>query len=84
MKSILSAAVVLAGDGDGGGFIHAILFLIVAGIILGILLWIVSIIPLIPAIFKQVITWVIYLVAALILINFLLSLVGHPLFVLNG
>ena len=76
IESMQLAAVVSIGE--SGGFIHAILFLIIAGIILGILLWLVSIIPLIPAIFKQVITWIIYLVAALILINFLLSLIGHP------
>lgn len=75
MNQMLSAILIA---GSGGGFIHAILFLIIAGIILGILLWLVSVIPLIPAIFKQVLTWVIYLIAALILINFLLSLVGHP------
>src|ERR1017187_5081429 len=79
MNPMLSAVLFASNNGgdSGGGFIHAVLFLIIAGIILGILLWLVSVIPLIPAIFKQVLTWIIYLVAALILINFLLSLIGH-------
>ena len=71
----LLSSIVFAGGGD---FIHAIIYLVVIGIILGILLWIVSIIPLIPGVMKQVLTWLIYLIAALVLINFLLGLIGHP------
>lgn len=75
MNTILADAVVVSGGSNS--FIHAILFLIIVGIIIGILLWVISAIPLIPGIIKQVLTWVLYLVAAIILINFLLSLVGH-------
>lgn len=81
MHNLLADAVVIAGN--GGDFIHAILWLVVVGLILGILLWIVSIIPLIPSVIKLVLTWVIYLVAAIVLINFLLGLVGHPLIVMH-
>lgn len=80
MKSLLSAVII---SGGSGGFIHAILFLVIAAIILGIVLWLISLAPFIPAPFKTVLTWVVYLFAALILINFLLGLTGHPLFVLD-
>jgi hypothetical protein len=69
------AEVVIA---SGGGLIHQFLFLVVVGIIIGILIWLVGIIPIIPAIFKQVLTWILYLIAAIVLINFLLGIVGHP------
>jgi len=71
----LLSAVVLSGGG-GGDFIHAILVLIVVGVILGALLWLVSIAPFIPDLFKKVITWVIYFCAFIIAVNFLLGLVG--------
>jgi hypothetical protein len=71
------------GEGGGGGIIQSLLFLIVVGIVLGIILWLIDAAPFIPALFKQIIKYVIYVVAAVILINFLLSIVGHPLFLYN-
>lgn len=80
MNSILSEIMVA---GDHSDIIHGILFLVVVGIVLGIIIWLVGIAPFIPAIFKQIITWLCYGAGALILINFLLGIVGHPIFVLN-
>lgn len=76
----LFSAVILTDGGGGGDFIHALLVLIIVELVLGIFLWLVSIVPLIPAFIKQVITWLIYGLMALVLINFLLALIGHPLF----
>jgi hypothetical protein len=71
------SAVVLTSGGGGSDFIHAILVLIIVGVILGALIWLVSIAPFIPDLFKKVITWVIYFCAFIIAVNFLLGLVGH-------
>jgi hypothetical protein len=73
----LLAAFVYAGNGND--MIHSLLFLIVVGIVLGIIYYLVTIAPFLPAIFKQVLGWLIILFGALILINVLLGLVGHPL-----
>jgi hypothetical protein len=73
MQPLLAAAIA------GNDFVHGLIYMIVIGIILGLLLWLVSVIPLIPPIVKQVLTWLIYLVAVLVLVNFLLGLTGHPL-----
>jgi hypothetical protein len=89
MSTIISTVVLFGSHDDGtsavggGGIIRSLLFLIVVGIILGVILWLVDAAPFIPAIFKEVIKWVIYVTAAVILINFLLSIVGHPLFLYN-
>jgi hypothetical protein len=85
--SALLSTFVLFGNHDGtavvsgGGLIQGLIFLVVVGIILGIILWLVDKAPFIPALFKQIITWIVYVVAAIILINFLLGLTGHPIFV---
>lgn len=70
------STVVFAG-GSSGGFVQGIIFLFVVVIILGLLLWLVSIAPFIPALFKQVLSFIIYFVAVLVLINFLLGLCNH-------
>lgn len=67
----------------GGDLIHGLLFLIIIGIVLGIIYYVVTIAPFIPELFKKVIGWIIILVGALILINWLLSLIGHPLITMN-
>ena len=79
MNTLLSV-VVFAGGGD---LIHALLFLVIIGIVLGIIYYLVTIAPFLPAIFKQVLGWLIILVGAIILINFLLSLVGHPIIAIH-
>src|ERR1700750_606340 len=53
--------------------VMGILTLIIVGIILWLLLWLVGKSP-IPDPFKSVLTWVLYVVGVLVLINFLLSL----------
>jgi uncharacterized membrane protein YjjP (DUF1212 family) len=63
----------------GGDLIHTLLFLVVVGIVLGIIYYLVTIAPFLPDIFKKVLGWLIILFGALILINVLLGLVGHPI-----
>ena len=64
---------------NGNDAVHALLFLVIVGIVLGIIYYLVTIAPFLPDIFKRVLTWLIILFGALILINVLLGLVGHPL-----
>ncbi len=71
MNTFLTIAV------SGSGLIQAIVYLLIAGLILGLLLWLVRKSP-VPEPFRSVITWVIYLVAVLYLINWLLTLIGRP------
>lgn len=73
MNFLLLAAI------NGTDAIHQLLVLLIIGIVLGIILWLVNIAPFIPAPFKQVLQWLIYGIGALIVINFLLGLVGHPM-----
>lgn len=73
MNSIILAAI------DGTFAIKQLLVLIVVGIILGLLHYLVGLAPFIPAIFKTILQWLIILVGVLVLINFLLALIGHPL-----
>ena len=73
----LAALVVLSGG--SGGLIHTLLFLIVIGIVLGIVYYLVQIAPFLPTIFKQILLWIIIVFGAFILIDALLSLVGYPL-----
>lgn len=76
MSHILSAVV---SSGNLNGALHDLLVLVVVGIVLGIIYYLVSIAPFIIGIFKTVLLWLIIGFGALILINFLLSLVGHPI-----
>lgn len=80
MKSIIGAVVIAGGGGDA---IHLLLFLLIVGIVLGIVYYLINLAPFLPPIFKQVLLWLIILFGALILINTLLSLVGHPIWVIN-
>jgi hypothetical protein len=77
MNHLLSAAVFVSGGSDG--LIHSLLVLIIVGVVLGLLYYLVQIAPFIPAIFKQILGWLIILFGVLILINVLLGLIGHPL-----
>jgi NADH:ubiquinone oxidoreductase subunit 6 (subunit J) len=62
---------------SGSGLVNSLIYLLIAGIILGLVLWLVGKSP-VPEPFKSVITWIVYVVAVLILINFLLGLIGRP------
>lgn len=64
---------------SGGDAIKQLLYVLVVGIVLGILWYLVGIAPFVPDLFKKVLQWLIILVGALFLINVLLSLIGHPL-----
>lgn len=70
--------ILLLASADGSGLIQGLLFLIVIGFILGVVLYFLPKTPM-PEMFVTVITWVIYLVAFIILINFLLGLIGYGL-----
>ena len=76
------STIVVAG-GNGGDILRSLFFLLIIGIVLGILYWLVNAAPFINAMFKQVLGWLIIGFGALILINALLGLVGHPLVAWN-
>lgn len=63
--------------------VDLVVALIVIGLILGILLFLVNRAPFIPPEWKTGIVYVIYFVAAIIIINFLLGLAGYPLITLR-
>lgn len=64
---------------SGDNLIHALLFMLVVGIVLGIIWWLIQQAPFLNALFKQVLSYIVLFIGALVVINFLLSLVGHPL-----
>ncbi len=68
---------------SGNSLVNAIVYLLIMGIVFGILLWIVKISP-IPDPFKKVVVWVIYLVGALFLINWLLGFTGNSFIDFGG
>lgn len=79
MNTMLSA-VLFASNNGGGDLIHGLLYLVIIGVVLGIIYWLINAAPFLPEIFKKVLGWLIIVIGALIIINFLLSIVGHPLF----
>lgn len=62
---------------SGRDLIESIIFLIIAGVICGVLLWLIGVCK-VPDPFAWVLRVVLYIAAAVICINFLLSLIGHP------
>ena len=64
---------------SGDGVIHSLLYLIVIGVVFGLIWWLISYCAL-PAPFDKVARVVIAIAAVIILINILLGMVGHPLF----
>jgi hypothetical protein len=81
MNNMLATVVIAGSSGSSNGvdFIHSLLVLVIIGIVLGIIYYLVNAAPFIPALFKQVLGWLIILVGALVLINVLLSIIGYPL-----
>ena len=79
--NFLSVVVLSGSTGSGGGLIQGLLYLLVIGVVLGIIYWLINAAPFLPAIFKTVLGYIIIFIGAIIVINFLLSIVGHPLFV---
>ena len=73
----LLASVLMLAEISGDSLIHAVIVLIVLGVVFGILWWLVGYCAL-PEPFNKVARVLIALVAALILIGFLLDLIGHP------
>ena len=63
---------------SGEVLVESVVFIIVGGIIFGLLYWLVSVTK-IPEPFAQVARVVLAVVGVLFLINILLSLTGHPL-----
>jgi len=68
---------------NGSGAIRALIYLVVVGVIFGLVYYLVQIAPFIPAVFKRVLLWLIVGVGILFLINFLLGLFGHPQIVIR-
>lgn len=63
---------------SGQSMIHALITLVVVGLVFWLLLWLISYIGL-PEPFAKVAKVILAVVAVLFLINFLLSIAGHPL-----
>lgn len=59
--------------------IHSLLYLIVIGVIFGLLWWLIAYCSL-PSPFDKVARVVLAVAAVIILINILLGMVGHPIF----
>ena len=70
----------IISSGNSGDLIHQLLFLIVIGIVLGIIYWCVQQAPFMNDLFKKVLGYVIIVVGVIVLINFLLGIVGHPIY----
>ncbi len=64
---------------SGDGVIQSLLYLIVIGVVFGLLWWLVGYCAL-PAPFDKVARVVLAVAAVIILINILLGMVGHPIF----
>lgn len=63
---------------SGDALVHSILFLIILGVIFGLLWWLVNYIAL-PEPFGKVLRVILAIAAVVVCINVLLSLAGHPL-----
>lgn len=61
--------------------ITSLVTLIIVGFVLGLFYWLIGVTPVLPGIFKQVLQWLIILIAVLVLVNFLLQLAGQPGFI---
>jgi hypothetical protein len=77
MGQILSTFII----SNGSGAIRALVCLVVAGVVFGLVFYLVKIAPFIPAVFKQILLWLIVVCGILFLINFALGLFGHSLIV---
>lgn len=77
MHNLLSAALITGGGSSD--FFHSLFVLLIVELALGLVVWLVSIVPVIPAPIKSVLTWILYVLMVVALINFLLGLIGHPL-----
>ncbi len=67
---------------SGEGVIQSLMFLIVIGVIFWLLWWLISYVAL-PEPFAKVARIIMAVAAVIVLINILLGLVGHPLFVVH-
>ena len=63
---------------SGESVIHALLWIIIAGVIFGLLTWLISYCGL-PEPFAKIARVVVAVFAVLVLVNALLSLAGHPI-----
>jgi len=68
---------------NGSGAIRVLVYLIVAGVVLGLVFYLVKTARFIPAAFKQIVLWLIVVCGILFLINFTLGLFGHSLIVIH-
>jgi hypothetical protein len=70
---------VYVAHGDAGGLLNLLIYLVVIAVIMGLLWWVLGLIPL-PGPVKTALTVIFALIAAIIVIDILLGFVGHPLF----
>ncbi len=60
--------------------VNTVLELIIIGVIFGLVLWIARTAPFVPDAWRKFVVWFVYLVGVLFVINWLLTLLGKPLF----
>ena len=79
--AMAAVTVTTGGRGDAGGLVDAVVYLIVLGVIVGILLFLVNRAPFIPPEAKTIIVYVIYFICAIFIINWLLGMTSNgPIF----
>ena len=81
--ALVSPFALAAGMISMESLIDTVIYLLIIGFIFGILIFLVNRAPIIPAEWKVFIVYFIYFVGALVLINLLLGLTGHPIVVIG-
>jgi len=72
------SATINGGGEGGGGLVWEVIQLVIYLIVLGIVAWLVGLATIIDARIKQIINVILIVVAAVLVIDFLMSLAGHP------
>ena len=90
LKSLIPSALFLAAPAafaaatlSAAGLVNSVVVLLIFGFILGGLLLLVAKAPFIPAEWKDGITYFIYFIVILLVINWLLGLTGNPIVVIK-
>ncbi len=76
-SAFVLSGLAMAASVDAGGLVNAVIYLIILGIVVGILLFLVRRAPFIPAEAKTIIVYVIYFVCAIFIINWLLGFTSN-------
>jgi hypothetical protein len=83
LLALVSVPALAAVSMSMGGLVDLVVYLIIIGVVFGLLWFLVDKAPFIPEPFKTWIKYVILFVGVLFLINWLLGIAGHPIFILR-